>query len=83
MFDSYVIRQKVPYYELGEGVLGRTIFYGSKVIKQIRADLTGYEEKEVEEHEDMHIKFPHLPEYMIRVLTKASLIAKGIKPKFH
>mgnify|MGYP001605301618 CR=1 FL=1 len=83
MYASYVIRQKVPRYQLGEGVLGRTIFYASRIIKQIASDLSPYEEREVDEHEDMHIRFPHLSEYAIRMLTKASLIAKGIKPKFH
>ncbi len=54
-----------------------------RTIKQIASDLTGYEELEVDEHEDMHIRFPHLLEYTIRVLTKASLLAKGMRPKFH
>ena len=83
MYSHYVIREKVPRYQLGEGVLGRTIFYASKIIKQIASDLSGYEELEVDEHEDMHIRFPDLPEYTIRSLTRTSLIAKGIAPKFH
>ena len=83
MFGSYVIRVKVPRYQMGEGVLGRTIFYADRIIKQIAADLKGYEEKEVDEHEDMHIMHPALSEYEIRSLTRSSLISKGITPKFH
>ncbi|MFH8132280.1 MAG: hypothetical protein QW321_01585 [Candidatus Aenigmatarchaeota archaeon] len=63
------------------GALGRA--WPFKEIIEISAELYGYKEKEVLEHELMHIKYPFLSEYEIRIRTRLKLISLGIVPSFH
>ncbi|MEM5834385.1 MAG: hypothetical protein QXQ69_00875 [Candidatus Aenigmatarchaeota archaeon] len=63
------------------GALGRA--WPFKGIIEISAELYGYKEKEVLEHELMHIKYPFLSEYEIRIRTRLKLISLGIVPSFH
>jgi hypothetical protein len=71
---------KVLREKLG-GALGRARPF--KKVIEIASDLYGYKEKEVLEHELMHIKYPFLSEYEIRIKTKLKLLSLGIIPSFH
>jgi hypothetical protein len=71
---------KVLREKLG-GALGRA--WPFKKVIEIASDLYGYKEKEVLEHELMHIKYPFLSEYEIRIKTKLKLLSLGIIPSFH
>jgi hypothetical protein len=64
-----------------KGALGRA--WPFKKVIEIASDLYGYREKEVLEHELMHIKYPSLSEYEVRIKTKLKLLSLGIIPSFH
>ncbi len=71
---------KVLKEKLGNA-LGRA--WPFKKVVEIASDLYGYKEREVLEHELMHIKYPNLSEYEIRNKTRLKLLSLGIQPCFH
>ncbi|MEM5793874.1 MAG: hypothetical protein QXS48_03575 [Candidatus Aenigmatarchaeota archaeon] len=77
----YKIRIYKVSKEKLKGALGRAFPFEG--IIEIASELYGYKEKEVLEHELMHIKYPFLSEYEIRKKTKLKLLSLGIIPSFH
>lgn len=82
-YYSEIIVREVPKSTLGYRVLGRAIFGVGRKIVEIAKELKGYLKFEVLTHELMHLKYPNLSEYEIRIKTRLRLLELGINPKLH